>query len=100
ERQQLRPGERAVIAPNREQRHAVIDLGVLEQALAGEPAAAALQRLEVAQMLARGRPQVPGGNAAAVPARGLVGPAVAPQVAVPAEAKHRLAAHAAMAQAL
>src|SRR6516162_11422626 len=85
ESKQLWPCERAVVAPHRKQRHAVIDFGILEQPLAGEAAAAALQRLEMAQVIAWRRPQVPGGDAAAVPAGVLVGSSVAPQVAMPAE---------------
>ncbi len=98
--EQLGPRALAMVAPDRKQRHPVVDLGVLAEALAGQAAAALLQALEPVEMVARRGPQFPGGDAAAVPGRVFVGAAVVPQIAVPAEPKNRLAAHAAMAGTL
>src|SRR6266487_2145336 len=48
-------------------------------------------------VVARRRPQLPGRDAASVPARIAVGTLVAPQIAMPSEPEHRLAAHTAIA---
>src|SRR6266567_1123032 len=48
-------------------------------------------------VVARRRPQLPGRDAASVPARIPVGTLVAPQIAMPSEPEHRLAAHTAIA---
>src|SRR6266567_7298284 len=51
-------------------------------------------------VVARRRPQLPGRDAASVPARIPVGTLVAPQIAMPSEPEHRLAAHATIARPL
>jgi hypothetical protein len=95
EAEQRRPWGVAVLTPHPEQRHAVIDLGGLPQPSAGLGAAAPLDALEDARMVARRRPQVPGDHAGGVPYGILVGAAI-PQVDVPAESVDRLAADAAV----
>ncbi len=87
------------LAPNLEQRHAVIDLGVLAEPRAGGGAAMVLQPSQMPHVIARRGPQFPGRDAAAVPGRIAVGMRVAPQIAMPAEPEHRLPTYAAIARA-
>src|SRR5438105_41046 len=84
--EQVRPGPVAVLAPDAEQRHPMIDLGGLEQALSGHrapPCLPALQHLDVFRRLA---PELPCGDAGRVPRRPLRRLAVGPEVPMPAEA--------------
>src|SRR5260370_25160597 len=82
-----------MLAPYAEQRHAVIDLCGLPQALAGLGAAPLLQPLEDARIVARRRPKIPGNHAGGVP-RGVPVRAAIPQVHVPTEPVDRLTADA------
>ena len=98
--QQRGPGSSGAlrVAPDPEQRHAVIDLRVLAEPRAGGGAAMVLQTSQMPHVIARRSPQLPGRDAAAVPRRIAVGMRVAPQIAVPAEPEHRLPADAARAR--
>ena len=97
-RQQLRPRRVAPLAPDAKQRHAVVDLGGLPQPPAGLRAAPRLQAPQHPVVVARRVPEPPRHHAGGVPRRPAVRPGV-PQVAMPAEAIDRLAAHAAEARA-
>src|SRR5712691_8860218 len=97
EREQCRPGTLALLAPDPEQRHAMVDLGGLPQPLAGGGAAPRLQPLDHPVETARRIPQLPRHHAGGVPAGIGVGSAL-PEVDVPAEAVDRLPAHAAEAR--
>src|SRR5260370_35394456 len=82
-----------MLAPYAEQRHAVIDLCGLPQALAGLSAAPLLQPLEDARIVARRCPKIPGNHAGGVP-HGVSVRAAIPQVHVPTEPVDRLTADA------
>jgi len=97
-RQQRGPRGVAHFAPDAEQRHPVVDLGGLPQPPAGLRATPRLQAPEQPALIGRRAPQPPRHHAGGVPHRPLVRPGV-PQVAVPAEAIDRLAAHAAGSRA-
>src|SRR5215470_233681 len=86
-----------MLAPDAEQRHAMIDLCGLPQAPAGLGAAPLLQPLEDARIVARRRPKIPGHHAGGVP-RGVAVGAAIPQVHVPTEPVDRLTADAAEAR--
>src|SRR5260370_25203792 len=57
------------LAPHREQRHAVIDFGVLAEPRAGGGAAVVLQTPPMPYPIAQGHSPLPGPDTAAVPAR-------------------------------
>src|SRR5262245_59597659 len=97
ETEELRPRQLAVLAPDPEQRHAVVDLGSLEQAFAALPAAPLLQAPQQAHVIARRAPEIPGDDARGVPRGVTVGPR-APQIDMPPKPVDRLAAHAAEAR--
>src|ERR1700730_4421250 len=99
--QQCRPSLSRLRAasPDLEQRHAVIDLGVLAEPRTRGGTAMVLQTPQMPHVIARRRPQLPGHDAAGMPRRIPVRTLIAPQIAMPAEAEHRLPAHAAIARA-
>src|SRR5215470_5963087 len=82
-----------MLAPDAEQRHAMIDLCGLPQTPAGLSAAPLLQPLEDARMVAGRRPEIPGNHAGGVPG-GIAVRAAVPQVHVPTEPVDRLTADA------
>src|SRR5262249_48290996 len=98
ERQQGRPRRVAMLAPDPEQRDAVVDLGAPQQAALGLRAATDLQPLEHAHLIAGRIPELPRDDAGRVPCRVGVGSGL-PQIAMPAKPEHRLTADAAEARA-
>src|SRR6266536_4278554 len=100
--QHCRPGSLCPLAaaPDLEQRHAVIDFRVLGEPRAGESATIVLQTPQMPNVIARRCPQLPGRDAASVPARIAIGTLVAPRIAMPSEPEHQLPAHAAIAGSL
>src|ERR1700730_13519336 len=69
EAKQCRPVLSAVLAPNPEQRHAMVDLGGFPEPTAGCGASALLQPLEHLGVIAGGGPQPPGRDASRLPPR-------------------------------
>jgi hypothetical protein len=94
--EKLRPGFLAMLGPDREKRHVMIDLGGFEQPTSGRQAFMPLSDLQRPQVISRRVPKLPGDDAACVPRRILVRLVVAPKIAVPSEPVDRLPAHAAM----
>src|SRR5262245_43491771 len=87
-----------MVAPHAEQRHAVIHFRRPPQPSAALGAAAALQASEHPNVVARAGPEIPRHDAGRMPGGVAVGTAP-PQVDVPAEPIHRLAAKAAVSGA-
>src|SRR3954452_4847547 len=98
EGEKVGPGPVAVLAPNLEKRDALIDLGAAQEPPSGRSAATPLQALQEAGLIARRVPELPRRDTRRVPLAAAV--AAAPELAVPAEPEHRLAADAAGARAL
>src|SRR3954465_4534713 len=96
--EQVRPRPVTVLAPDPEQRHAVVDLRRLEQPLASDRAAPSLPPLQRLEVFGRLAPELPSGYAGGMPGRPLGRRAVGPEVPMPAEAEHGLAANDAVAR--
>src|SRR5262249_12992553 len=88
---ELRPRLLAMLLEHPEQRHAVIDLGGLEEPLAALAAAPLLQSPEEAHVVAWRAPELPRDHADRMPGRVAVWSCM-PQVGMPAELEHRLPA--------
>src|SRR3954465_3021166 len=86
-----------MLFPDAEQRHAMIDLAGFPKTRARLRAFALLQAADQLGVIARRVPQAPGRHAGGVPGRVLVW-AATPQILMPPEPVHRLAAHAAEAR--
>src|SRR6476646_8454785 len=91
---QLRPWRSPVFAPDSKQRHAVINFGALPQPSAALATATRLQPPQEPGVAARRVPKLPRDHTGAVPVCVHIG-ATIPQIDMPTEAIHRLAAHAA-----
>lgn len=98
--QEVRPWLLAMVVPDPEQRYAMVYLGFSQESPPGFVAAPLLKGLQEAKLTAWRGPELPGRNAAGVPACVLVVPACAPEIAVPAKAENWLTADAAMTRAL
>src|SRR5262249_46350614 len=98
ERQQGRPRRIAMLAPDPEQRDPMVDLGAPQQAPPRLRAAADLQALEHADLVAWRIPELPCDDARRVPRCVGIGSGI-PQVAMPAKAENRLTTNAAKARA-
>lgn len=98
--QEVRPWLLAMVVPDPEQRYAMVYLSFSQESPPGFVAAPLLKGLQETKLAAWRGPELPGRNAAGVPACVPVVAARAPEIAVPAEAENWLAADAAMTWAL
>ena len=85
-----------LLPPHPEERYAMVHFGISGEPRAAHRTAPALNGLQLANIVARNGPQIPCGDAAAVPGGMTVGGLFAKGIAVPAEPEDRLPANTAM----